>query len=57
MKTPPGSPLVGTSCRAKSVADGRQTNPTADFGKHLASYTVKSASPPAAKNPLVAWMR
>ena len=57
-------PVTGTldllalaSCRAKSVADGRQTEPNAVSGKHLASFAVKSASPPAAKNPLGVLMR
>ena len=49
--------LAGTSCRSKSVADGRQTNPNAVSGKHLASFAVKSASPAAAKKPLVDRMR
>jgi hypothetical protein len=49
--------LAGTSCRAKSVTDGRQTNPNAVSGKHLASFAMKSASLAAAKNPLVARMR
>ncbi len=48
---------VFLSCRAESVADGRQTNPNADSEKHLASFAAKSASPATAKDPLVAWMR
>jgi len=49
--------LASTSCRAESLADARQTNPNDVSGKHLASFAVKSVSPPAAKDPLVARMR
>jgi len=56
MKTLPGSPRR-TSYRAESLADGRQTNPNAVSGKHLACFAVKRVSPAAAKNPLVARMR
>ena len=53
----PKDRLAGTSRRAKNVADGRQTNPNAVSGKHLASFVVKSASPPVSIDPSAVWMR